>query len=739
MIPVTFVIQLGDLTVTFVLQLGDLTGLILWCKVGDLRHVKRLVEEEHVDPSYAGLCYASESGHLDIVKYFVEEIKCNVECMDPLRQKPLQYAARGGGLTVVKYLIEEKGCDPMYRDASGCTTLHCACTSGNLDLVKYLVEERKIDPCQHEQGVTPLIAAAQFGPLEVVKYLIEVQHCDINFSDEYDGNALHHAVSGGKLDIVKYLIEEKGFDQECRAIKGMTPLLFACSAGRLDVVKYLIEERKVDSSCRDDNGNSVLHLAAKHTTPNVVEYLLTEQHWDIKQRDNDECLPLHVAAGEGCLETVKYLIDEARCDPMCRDRRGMTPLHFACSSGHLNVVKYLIQERNVIYDEFQDEGPTPLQTAAILGHLPVVKFLVEECHASITNDNGVMTPGRFAKILGHRHISSYFESIEKKEKQLKPYTRDAKPTGKVLGSGTYGKVIELISDGNILAGKIFRMSATENTDEMAAKMQEEIITMLQLKHPNTVNCKGVCYLPNHPLPVLLMERLMTSLHAYLLDPKNSSLPVNRKLSFLLDTARGLDYLHSHSPAIIHRDLTAKNVLLDSQLRVKISDFGNSRIMDLDPNATPGTMTSVPGTLDYMPPEAMGGGVTYDPSLDVFSFGHLALFTLIQTHVRPLLPPTYTNSAKKLVARSEVERRIVFMEKAEKIPGSHSLQPIIQRCLENEPSERPATGELVERLQEIVAVAGEWSVSCSVPPLPSVVTCTHAIMLHLCHSRNCCNE
>ena len=676
------------------------------CKVGDLREVKRLVEEEHVDPSYAGLCYASEFGHLDIVKYFLEERKCNVECRDPLGQTPLHYATRGGRLAVVKYLIEEKGCNPMYRDASGWTTLHCACKSGNLDRVKYLVEERKIDPCQHEQGVTPLIVAAEFGPLDVVKYLIEVQHCDINFSDEHYGNALYRAVLGGKLDIVKYLIEGKGCDQECRAIKGMTPLLFACSTGRLDVVKYLIEERKVDISCRDEDGNTVLHAAANHTTPNVVEYLLTEQHWDIRQRNNDECLPLHVAAGGGRLETVKYLIDEARCDPMCRDGKGMTPLHYACSSGHLNVVKHLIQERNVIYDEFQDEYPTPLQTAAILGHLPVVKFLVEECHANITNDNGAVTPGEFAKILGHRHISSYFESIEKKEKQLKPYTRDARPTGKVLGSGTYGKVIELTSNGNILAGKMFRMSATENTKEMAAKMQEEIITMLQLKHPNTVNCKGVCYLHNHPLPVLLMERLMTSLHAYLLDPKNSNLPVNRKLSFLLDTARGLDYLHSHTPAIIHRDLTAKNVLLDSKLRAKISDFGNSRIMDLDPNATPGTMTSLPGTLDYMPPETMGGGVTYDPSLDVFSFGHLALFTLIQTHVRPLLPPTYTNSAKKLVARSEVERRMVFMEKAEKIPGSHFLLPVFQQCLQNEPSERPATGELVEMLQGRVAAAGE---------------------------------
>ena len=688
-----------------------MTALLLWCEHGNLSQVKRLVEEEHVDPSYKGVCCASQSGHLDIVKYFVEERKCNVECKDQFGITPLHYAAAGGRLAIVKYMIKEKGCDPMYRDASGWTTLHCACKFGNLDLVKYLVEERKVDPtCQDEHGVTPVLVSAQCGSLDVVKYLIEVKHCDINFRDENGNSALHRAAVGGKLDIVKYLIEEISCDPECRTKKGKTPLSCACLTGQLDIVKYLIEERNVDSSCRDEDGNTVLHVAAEHTTPNVVEYLITQQHWDAEQRNNNECLPLHVAALKGSLETVKYLIDEGGCDPMCTDLNGLTPLHYACVHGQLNVVKHLIQERGV---NFQNGVRNPLEAAAMFGHLPVVKFLVEECNASITTEDGGVTPVKFAKLFGHRHICSYFESIEKKEKQLKPYARAAKPTGKCLGSGTYGKVIELTSNGEILAGKIFRMSAAENTEEIATKMQEEIITMFQLKHPNIVNCKGVCYLPNHPLPVLLMERLMTSLHAYLLDPDNSNLPVERKVSFLQDTARGLDYLHNHTPSIIHRDLTAKNVLLDSQLRAKISDFGNSRILDLDPNATPGTMTSLPGTLDYMPPEAMGGGVTYEPSLDVFSFGHLALFTLIQTHVRPLLPSTYTNSANKLVARSEVERRIQFVEKAEKIPGSHSLLAVVQQCLENEPSERPATGRLVEMLQEIVAAAGEWSVSCSV--------------------------
>ena len=710
--------------------------------------MKKLVEERHVNPSYEGLCCASESGHLDIVKYFVEERKCNIECKDPLGQTPLHYAAAKGRLATVKYMIEEKGCNPMCSGPNGLTTLHFACKS-SLDLVKYLVEERKIDcSCQDEHGVTPLLVSAECGSLDVVKYLLEAQHCDINFRDEYGNGALHNAALGGKLDIVKYMIDGKGFDPECRTKEGKTPLNCACQTGKLDVVKYLIEEiscdpecrtkegktplndacqtgqldvvkylieeRKVDSLCRDEDGNTVLHAAAEHTTPNVVEYLITQQHWDAEQRGNSRFTPLHVAAGGGNLETVKYLIDEGGCDPMCTDLKGKTPLQYACVTGQLNVVKHLIQERNV---NFQDGVPTPLETAAMLGHLPVVKFLVEECNASITIDDRVKTSVRYAKIFGHRHISSYFESIEKREKQLKPYTRVAKPTGKVLGSGTYGKVIELTSNGGILAGKIFRMSATDNTEEMAAKMQEEIITMLQLKHPNIVNCKGVCYLPNHPLPVMLMERQKTSLHAYLLEPVNSNLPVEKKLSFLLDTARGLDYLHSHTPAIIHRDLTAKNVLLDSQLRAKITDFGNSRILDLDPNATPGTMTSLPGTLDYMPPEAMGGSVTYDPSLDVFSFGHLALFTLIQTHIRPLLPSTYTNSAKKLVARSEVERRMQFVEKAEKIPGSHSLLPVVQQCLQNEPSERPATIELVKMLQEIAEAAGEWFTTKSPPPPP----------------------
>ena len=286
--------------------------------------------------------------------------------------------------------------------------------------------------------------------------------------------------------------------------------------------------------------------------------------------------------------------------------------------------------------------------------------------------------------------------------QLKPYTRKATPTGKDLGSGTYGSVIELTSAGETMAGKIFRMSSTAQQQAIANKVCREMIMMAELNHPNIVQCKGVCFHVISHLPVLLMERLMSSLHAYLLHPDNFNLPVERKVSILCDTARGLDYLHSQSPAIIHRDLTANNVLLNSELRAKIADFGNSRIMDLDPEATPETLTNLPGTLEYMPPEAQRDSVTYNLSLDVFSFGHLSLFTITQTPVHPLPPTYHDHSTGEVCARSEVKRREQFVEAAKQLlSGNQALVAMIKQCLHNNPAQRPCARKLLTRLTEVI--------------------------------------
>ena len=291
----------------------------------------------------------------------------------------------------------------------------------------------------------------------------------------------------------------------------------------------------------------------------------------------------------------------------------------------------------------------------------------------------------------------------------------AKPTGIELGSGTYGTVIELRSAGETVAGKVFKISSYIKPQTMINKLCGELSVMASVHHQNIVQYKGVCFLKNNTIPVLLMERLMSGLHAYLLEPTNLNVVLAIKLSILCDVASGLVYLHSRIPAIIHRDLTAKNILLDSELRAKIADFGNARIMDLDPEATPETFTGLPGTRDYMPPEAEGVSTKYDPSLDVFSFGHLMLFTIIQSPVHPLLPSTYTDD-EGLHARSEVKRRQQYLDKAEQLLGEkHSLIVLVKQCLHNYPARRPQTAELVTRLQDILSTGAEYKICLSSPP------------------------
>ena len=166
-----------------------------------------------------------------------------------------------------------------------------------------------------------------------------------------------------------------------------------------------------------------------------------------------------------------------------------------------------------------------------------------------------------------------------------------------------------------------------SVEDVASKYVQECQLMSDLRHPNITLFLGVCFLPNCQLPVLLMERLDGSLDDLLEAVPN--IPLALKRSMLEDVARGLLYLHKHNPQIIHRDLTARNVLLTASLVAKITDFGNSRIVNLQPGQFARTLSRLPGTLVYMPPEALSASSRYGPSLDVFSFGHLALFTITQ--------------------------------------------------------------------------------------------------------------
>ena len=231
---------------------------------------------------------------------------------------------------------------------------------------------------------------------------------------------------------------------------------------------------------------------------------------------------------------------------------------------------------------------------------------------------------------------------------------------------------------------------------------EECKLMSQLHHPHIVRFLGVAYLPGSPISVLLMEKLQTSLDNLLETSPN--IPLDVKVHLLTGTAQGVVYLHSHTPPIAHRDLTARNILIDSGLTAKIADLGVARMVNVQPGQLAATMTAGPGNNLYMPPETVQeeGATRYNTAIDIFSFGVVSLFTLTQTFPKDLKPATYHDPrTRRIAGRSEVERREHYIQQMKAALGeTHPLVKLTLDCLEYLPEDRPSAVEVLRRLEEV---------------------------------------
>ena len=311
--------------------------------------------------------------------------------------------------------------------------------------------------------------------------------------------------------------------------------------------------------------------------------------------------------------------------------------------------------------------------------------------------------------------------------ELKPFVlSNVSPTGTRIGVGSYGSVEEVEICGTICAAKkihnIFQDHyEIPDTEISNTSMQfvKECQLMSSLRHPHIVQFLGVCFIEDSQLPVLVMERMLTSLHELLEPEMNPPLPsdapkpffpLSLKCSILHDMASGLAYLHDQSPPIIHRDLSAQNVLLNSGMVAKIADLGVARIFPRKCTwiKAAATMTKAPGASVYMPPEAQfeesREKTKYDISIDVFSFGVVSIFTLSQTFPCNLLAPTYRDEQRRIKARSELERRDEYMKKIQ-LRKDHPLLQMIKQCLDF-PDDRPGIWEVLLLLQEARVEGGD---------------------------------
>ncbi|GLT59104.1 hypothetical protein SLA2020_319430 [Shorea laevis] len=200
--------------------------------------------------------------------------------------------------------------------------------------------------------------------------------------------------------------------------------------------------------------------------------------------------------------------------------------------------------------------------------------------------------------------------------ELRAATDDFSPSNK-LGEGGFGLVYKgKLADGREVAVKQLSVASHQGKSQFVT----EIATISAVQHRNLVKLYGCCIEGSRRL--LVYEYLENkSLDQALFGNKDLHLDWSTRFNICLATARGLAYLHEESwPRIVHRDVKASNILLDAELRPKISDFGLAKLYD---DKKTHISTRVAGTIGYLAPEyAMRGHLT--EKADVFGFGVVAL-------------------------------------------------------------------------------------------------------------------
>ena len=277
--------------------------------------------------------------------------------------------------------------------------------------------------------------------------------------------------------------------------------------------------------------------------------------------------------------------------------------------------------------------------------------------------------------------------------------------GREVGHGSYAVVKELEYHGLKCVGKkihgiLFESATPHEKVAMLERFAEECELLAGLHHPCIVQFLGVWFEQGSRLPVLVMEYLHTTLSACL--ERYGVLPKEISYGILRDVALGLRYLHERSPPIIHRDLSANNVLLTSNMNAKLSDLGVAKILNLTPaRMTQKTQTKAPGTPCYMPPEALTAKPKYTTKIDVYSYGVLIIHTLCGRWPFPkdAFRPDPQNPGT-IIPISEVERRAEYLQE---IGNDHPLMAVIQQCLSNTPAWRLEAPALLDRVNTILSI------------------------------------
>ncbi|OQS02991.1 kinase [Thraustotheca clavata] len=246
-----------------------------------------------------------------------------------------------------------------------------------------------------------------------------------------------------------------------------------------------------------------------------------------------------------------------------------------------------------------------------------------------------------------------------------------------IGAGYFGDAYLAQYQNQDVVVKTLRQSS----QDVETLQHEAAVSSLFGQHPCIVPFIGACTNPSSPLAIVTKYMPLGSLSSVVAAPTADQIyPCDVRTNMLKDAANGL--LHLHSNSFIHRDMAARNCLVDLDGQVKVGDFGLARrgqIVDTD--------TPIVGPLKWMAPESLQPPHVFSMASDVFSFA------VTMWEVYSGEQPFRAENALQVAVRVCEGDRVPLQGK--NIPPEH-IQ-LMERCLGGNPDERPTMAEVYTHL------------------------------------------
>jgi serine/threonine protein kinase len=269
----------------------------------------------------------------------------------------------------------------------------------------------------------------------------------------------------------------------------------------------------------------------------------------------------------------------------------------------------------------------------------------------------------------------------------------------VLGVGGMGSVY-LARDMNFTEA-IRNVAVKEmlnlNTDPgmrelMQRTFEREANILAELSHPAIP--KIYDYFTSRDRAYLVMEYINGKDVEALINTMTDFLPFEMIRKWSLEMCDVLEYLHAHQPPIVFRDIKPSNIMIDSQGRIRLIDFGIAKAVQMNVNQK-GTMI---GTEGYSPPEQYRGEAS--PQGDIYALG--ATLHHIATRKDPRIEPPFSFHERPIRAINP------------KIPPE--FERVVLRALEYQPQNRFPTA--VAMRDALVSLGGTSALNPAAAPMPA---------------------